>query len=29
MGVPTEHRRRETAAKIAALTLANAFIFQE
>ena len=29
MAIPTENRRRETAAKIAALTLANAFIFQE
>jgi hypothetical protein len=29
MTIPTENRRRETAAKIAALTLANAFIFQE
>src|SRR5918996_2101398 len=29
MRVPTEHQRRETAAKIAALTLANAFIFQD
>src|SRR5687768_8992037 len=29
MAVSTESRRRETAAKIAALTLANAFIFQE
>lgn len=29
MPTPVEKRRRETAAKVAALTLANAFIFQE
>ncbi|MCI0429071.1 MAG: hypothetical protein L0210_00810 [Rhodospirillales bacterium] len=29
MKIPIENRRRETAAKVAALTLANAFIFQE
>lgn len=29
MPTPVEQRRRETAAKVAALTLANAFIFQE